>query len=83
MSKHSSKGASWQATRARVLARDSHTCGYCGAEATTVDHIIAKANGGTDEQSNLIACCTPCNSIKGARVVVRTAYFSPEWLDRL
>ena len=83
MSKHSSSGTNWQRTRARVLARDAHTCGYCGREATTVDHIIAKVNGGTDDESNLISCCKTCNSTKGARVLVRTAYVNKRWLDRV
>ncbi len=83
MSKHSSRGSRWQAVRARVLARDNHTCGYCGREATTVDHIVAKANGGSDDESNLIACCTSCNGRKGAKVVVRTAYHDPEWLTHV
>lgn len=83
MSKHSARGGNWQRVRARVLARDNHTCGYCGNDATTVDHITARANGGTDEESNLIACCTRCNSQKGARVMVRTAYVNPRWLTRV
>lgn len=83
MSKHSSTGQTWQRTRARVLERDNHTCGYCGQQATTVDHIIAKANGGTDDETNLISCCRTCNSIKGAKHLVRVAYHDPEWLSRV
>lgn len=83
MSKHSSRGAAWVRVRARVLARDHGVCGYCGAPATTVDHVVAKANGGTDDPSNLIACCKPCNSTKGARVMTRLAYHDPEWISRV
>ena len=83
MSKHSSSGTRWQRTRARVLARDHETCGYCGQHATTVDHIIAKANGGTDDEANLIAACRTCNLTKGAKAVVRVAYVDTDWLDRV
>lgn len=81
MSRHSARGKTWATIRARVLARDDHTCGYCGREATTVDHIVARANGGTDDESNLISACNPCNGRKGAKVMVRTAYYDPDWLD--
>ena len=83
MSRLSSDSAAWKRVRARVLQRDAHTCGYCGREATTVDHIVARKNGGTDDEANLIACCRSCNSAKGAKVMVRTAWFNPDWLDRL
>ena len=33
----------------------------------TIDHIIAKAHGGTDHISNLRLLCSYCNSIKGTR----------------
>lgn len=40
-------------------------CFYCGEEATTVDHIVPRANGGTNTKSNLVPCCKLCNSTKG------------------
>jgi 5-methylcytosine-specific restriction protein A len=30
----------------------------------TADHVVAKANGGTDEASNVQVLCRPCNSRK-------------------
>ena len=33
----------------------------------TIDHILARANGGSDEVENLQTLCRPCNSRKGAR----------------
>ncbi|EFO1861873.1 hypothetical protein DUZ28_23195 [Escherichia coli] len=36
-------------------------------EAKTVDHIIPKAHGGTDADSNLQSLCWPCHKAKTAR----------------
>lgn len=61
-------GAEWQVTRLRILERDGYRCAYCGGPAGTVDHIVAKARGGTDYDSNLTAACVQCNSGKRERV---------------
>lgn len=56
--------------RYEILRRDGHTCGYCGAKAPdvklTVDHVLPRALGGTDEPNNLVTACTDCNSGKAA-----------------
>ena len=84
MSQHSSEGAAWQVTRKRVLDRDGWLCSYChkaleGSDAT-VDHLVSKAAGGTDDDFNLVACCRSCNSKKREHELVRSAYFSPTWV---
>jgi 5-methylcytosine-specific restriction endonuclease McrA len=56
----------WKDQRLRVLKRDSYICAYCSGEATQVDHVIPRASGGTHDLDNLVACCAPCNSRKGA-----------------
>jgi hypothetical protein len=56
----------WKKQRQRVLKRDGYICAYCGQDATEVDHIIPRARGGGHELDNLVACCKPCNSRKGA-----------------
>jgi hypothetical protein len=56
----------WKKQRERVLRRDNYTCMYCGQEATQVDHIIPRKRGGGHDLDNLVACCAPCNSRKGA-----------------
>ncbi len=61
-------GAAWQKLREDVLQRDGWVCRYCGGAAKTVDHVIPKARGGTDDLRNLVAACLRCNSVKGARV---------------
>lgn len=60
-------------TRFDVFKRDSFTCQYCGAHPPGVllhvDHILAVANGGTNEAHNLVTACEPCNLGKGARAL--------------
>ncbi len=57
----------WKDQRLRVLKRDGYICQYCGADATQVDHVIPRKRGGTHDLENLVACCAPCNSAKGAK----------------
>lgn len=56
--------------RCEVLRRDGYTCRYRGAKAPdvalTVDHVIPEALGGTDEPSNLVTACQPCNAGKAS-----------------
>lgn len=51
--------------RFEVFKRDSFKCQYCGAEAPNVllhiDHIKPVAAGGTNDLTNLITACMPCN----------------------
>ena len=60
-----------------VLERDKYCCRYCGLDGTTsfenalvmsVDFVFPRAHKGSKEPSNLVACCRPCNMIKGRRV---------------
>ena len=57
--------------RLKVLRRDNWECQIrldgCLGVANTVDHIHAKAWGGTEDESNLRAACGPCNKRKGVR----------------
>lgn len=55
------------ATRGDVLARDKHTCGYCGGRANTYDHVLPRSRGGADTWFNLVAACGPCNWSKADR----------------
>jgi 5-methylcytosine-specific restriction endonuclease McrA len=50
-----------------VLRRDSQRCGYCGASASTIDHVHPRSRGGKDTWENLVACCLRCNNVKGDR----------------
>lgn len=39
-------------------------CTYCTARATTIDHVLPLARGGTNHEGNLVPACKPCNSSK-------------------
>jgi len=51
--------------RFEVFKRDSFKCQYCGATAPEVilhvDHIKPFSKGGTNDLTNLITSCAPCN----------------------
>lgn len=53
-------GHRWRLLRRLVLERDHYRCGWCGADAVTVDHVVPKSQGGTDAMNNLTAACAPC-----------------------
>ena len=73
-------GARWRKLRAQILM-DEPLCRECRkagriVPATDVDHIVARADGGTDDRSNLQPLCHACHSRKtvrenGGRAVTR------------
>lgn len=85
----------------RILVRDQFRCRYCGLDGKAsfenalvmgVDFVIARARKGKNEPSNLVACCRPCNLIKGRRlfgdfeearayVLARRMALREEWED--
>jgi len=61
----------------KILERDDYRCQYCGLDGRAslenalvmrVDFVVPRARRGKKEAGNLVACCTPCNTIKGTRV---------------
>ena len=47
-----------------IFSKTNGRCSYCGAKATEIDHIIARANGGTNSTFNLTPACRSCNQKK-------------------
>ncbi|WP_429267487.1 HNH endonuclease [Paraburkholderia sp. EB58] len=69
-------GSDWDRKRILVLKRDGGLCQPClrarrVTRATQVDHIRSKAEGGTDDESNLQSICVPCHKAKTARESAR------------
>ena len=55
-------------TRFEVLRRDNYACWYCGSDEgkLTIDHVTPVVLGGSDDPSNLVACCVDCNAGKSS-----------------
>lgn len=61
----------WTTTVRRILRRDP-ICYICRtAKATTVDHIISRADGGSDDDGNLAGACQPCHDRKSQMEAAR------------
>lgn len=60
--------------RQTILARDNHTCQYCGKSARdlTIDHVVPRRAGGGQTWENLVACCRRCNLKKGDKHLTNT-----------
>jgi len=69
MSSLGSKGSTtkWRRIRQTVINRDG-CCQRCGTEdRLSVDHIVPRSLGGSDNLDNLEVLCSSCNSSKGGR----------------
>ena len=60
-----------------VQRRDNFMCRYCGKDGLasldnwhdcTIDHVVPRTHGGSDDETNLVTCCGYCNAIKSERV---------------
>ena len=52
--------------RAQILKGDP-ICVWCGRlPATTADHLVAVAQGGSNDLENLVPACESCNRLRGA-----------------
>lgn len=62
------------ASRFRVLLRDGFRCTYCGATPAdgaklVVDHVLPRAAGGANADTNLTTACSACNAGKQDMVI--------------
>jgi 5-methylcytosine-specific restriction endonuclease McrA len=65
-----------QVTNTFLFARDRYRCQYCGRaaaelkprESLTRDHLLPLSRGGTNDWTNVVTACSPCNTRKGSRM---------------
>jgi 5-methylcytosine-specific restriction endonuclease McrA len=71
--------------REYLLEKWNRKCAYCGVENVPlqIEHILAKANGGSDRVSSLCLACEKCNQKKGAKSVEKFLAKKPEVLKRV
>jgi hypothetical protein len=69
----------YRSVKRRLMEEQGGLCNYCGSrldDKAHMDHIIARACGGSDERGNLCLACPRCNSMKAH-------YSLRRWLDKL
>jgi 5-methylcytosine-specific restriction endonuclease McrA len=71
-------GPRWQRIVAMIVVRDGGICHICGkGGATSADHVVALADGGSNFPSNLRATHPHCNYAKNARRSSTLRYHTP------
>ena len=62
-------------------------CGYCGDDATSLDHIVPRFRSGSSNRNNLIPACRRCNSNKASSKMEdwyqQQEFFTQAKMDRI
>jgi 5-methylcytosine-specific restriction endonuclease McrA len=71
--------------REYLLEKWRRTCAYCGKQNVPlqIEHLVARANGGTDRLSNLTLACEKCNLAKGTKELAVFLKQQPEVAKRI
>ncbi len=71
--------------REYLLAKWGRRCAYCDATnvPVNVEHIVARANGGSNRVSNLTLACVPCNDRKAQLTIDLFLAHDPARLARI
>jgi RRXRR protein/HNH endonuclease len=71
--------------REYLLEKWNRTCAYCARQnlPLQVEHIVARAKGGTNRVTNLMLACEECNRAKGTQDIAVFLRKQPEALARI
>lgn len=68
------QGMNWITPKKRlaIYLRDGLACVYCSASVEqgtklSLDHLTPSSKGGSNKETNLVTCCSRCNSSRGDR----------------
>ncbi len=65
-----------------LMIRDGKRCFYCdlelAPETATVEHLLPRSCGGSDDLANLALACRPCNEAARDRPIVQKVRFRDE-----
>lgn len=61
-------------SRKAVFARDGGRCVYCGAPATSLDHVVPRSRGGEHSWDNVVSACGRCNHVKADRGIAELGW---------
>jgi len=82
-------GMNWirQEKRLAIYLRDGLACVYCGAALETgaqfsLDHLTPHSQGGNNQPTNLVTCCSRCNSSRRNRPIAEFAQATAGYGDR-
>lgn len=65
-----SRIASHRPSKSMIYKRDENKCQYCGSTRhLTIDHVIPKSKGGSEDWTNLVVACSDCNTKKGDKLL--------------
>ena len=81
-------GMNWirQEKRLAIYLRDGLACVYCGAALETgaqfsLDHLTPHSQGGNNQPTNLVTCCSRCNSSRRNRPIAEFAQATAGYLN--
>jgi len=64
-----------------------YECGYCGNQATSLDHVIPRFKSGSSSRYNLVPACCRCNANKASSEMEtwyrQQSFFTEARLDRI